>query len=402
MKILYIAPKNPIPPNEGGKIAILGNVKYLNSRDHIIDFVYYSNKSDASNNELQKYTNSIIPVKYSTSNSILGIIKNLFSPVPYNISKYHSYKMKSAVINALQKNNYDIVFIENLHMGFLVDDIKNKFHIPVLLRQHNVEMKIMKRFFESQKSSLLRFYSKLQYKKFLKYEPNLCSKFDEVVMITKKDEDDLLELNTKIKTTVIPAGVEKSLLSIQQKVKEPYSIFHIGKLDWFPNIDALRFFINDVLPFLVKKQPKIKFYIYGGKLPENFDIPEEVKNHIIQKGYVDNLWTDIADKQLAVIPLRIGSGMRLKIVELLAAGHNILTTSIGCEGINVEDEKHLLIANQKEEFAIKVIDFFNGKFDSEQMIRNGRTLIEEQYLWEKIAERFEQTFEKLVSENKNK
>ena len=167
-----------------------------------------------------QYTNSIIPVEYSTSNSILGIIKNLFSPVPYNISKYHSYKMKSAVINALQINNYDIVFIENLHMGFLVDDIKNKFHIPVLLRQHNVEMKIMKRFFESQKSSLLRFYSKLQYKKFLKYEPNLCSKFDKVVMITKKDEDDLLELNAKIKTTVIPAGVEKSLLSIKAQILE--------------------------------------------------------------------------------------------------------------------------------------------------------------------------------------
>jgi glycosyltransferase involved in cell wall biosynthesis len=403
MKILHISPKLPYPTNDGGRIAIYGNLKYLKERGHEIHFVAYKKDSDLNKCIPHLETLADIDVlEVNTENSILGGILNLFSNVPYNVWKYHSQELKSHIISLFKKKIFDIVIIENLHMGYIVDTIKSISNIPVVLRQHNLEMKIMKRFSEAEKNPIIKAYSKLQYRRFLKYEPELCQKFDKVVMITDHDKNEILELSNNIKSTTIPAGVKRDLLKIEIKEKEPYSIFHIGHLDWFPNLDAMKFFINEILPKIVMKEPRTKFYLYGGTLPQEFIIPASVKNHVIQKGFVDNLWTDITDKQLAVVPLRIGSGMRLKIVELLAAGHNILTTSIGCEGINVEDEKHLLIADQTEEFVNKVIDFFNGKYNSQQMIKNGRTLIEEQYIWEKIAERFEQTFEKLVSENKNK
>ncbi|MBZ0182344.1 MAG: glycosyltransferase family 4 protein [Melioribacteraceae bacterium] len=403
MKILHISPKLPYPTNDGGKIAIYGNLKYLKERGHEIYFVAYKKDSDLNKCIPHLETLADIDVlEVDTENSILGGILNLFSKVPYNVSKYHSQELKFHIISLFKKKKFDIVIIENLHMGYIVDTIKSISSIPVVLRQHNLEMKIMKRFSEAEKNPLLKFYSILQYKKFIKYEPELCEKFDKVVMITDHDKKEILELSNNIKSTTIPAGVKKDLLTIEIKEKEPYSLFHIGHLDWFPNLDAIKYFLNEILPQIVKKEPRTKFYIYGGMLPNGVVIPELVKENVIQKGFVDDLWSDIADKQLAVVPLRIGSGMRLKIVELLAAGHNILSTSIGCEGINVEDKKHLLIADNKNEFAQIALDFFNGKYNSEAMIQNGRKLIEDNYIWEKIAERFEQTFQKLISENKNK
>ncbi len=397
MRILYIAPKNPIPADEGGKIAILGNLVHLNNRGHQIDFVCYSNANNNTKSDLNKITNSIIEVNYNTKNSILGVVKNLFSLVPYNVWKYHSRKMEKVILEKLHKTQYDIVFIENLHLGFLVESIKRNFSVPVILRQHNLEMKIMKRYYESESNFILKRFAKIQYNKFLRYEPQICAKFDKVIMITEKDEEEILKLNSAIKATVIPAGVEKKSLEFPISEKERFSLFHIGRLDWFPNIDALKYFINEILPELIKKESKIKFYIYGGKLPDDFIIPGNIKSHIIQKGFVKDLWSEIADKELAVVPLRIGSGMRLKIIELLAAGHNIISTSIGSEGISVENGKHLLIADGNENLVNTVIDFFEGKFDNKLMIENGRKLIEENYVWEKITEKFEKTFLKLVN-----
>lgn len=397
MRILYIATKNPFPPNEGGKIATFGNLKYLGERGHKVSFVFYSNKFDLDKNELQKFAHSIKPVDYDTSNSVLGMLKNLFSPVPYNISKYHSKIMKDVVLETLSKNKFDIVLIENLHIGFLVDEIKMNFKIPVVLRQHNLEMKIMKRFFESESNFVVKLFAKIQYLKFLKYEPQTCSKFDKVIMITEKDEEELLKLNSAIKTTVIPAGFEQNSLKLPISQKERFSLFHIGRLDWPPNIDALKYFISEILPELIVKENRIRFYVYGGVLPNIISIPDNIKSHIIQKGFVKDLWSEIADKELAVVPLRIGSGMRLKIIELLAAGHNIISTAIGSEGIEVEHKKHLLIANNNNEFIKNIVDFFEGKFNNKLMVENGRKLVEENYSWGKIVEKLEKTFLDLIN-----
>jgi glycosyltransferase involved in cell wall biosynthesis len=215
-------------------------------------------------------------------------------------------------------------------------------------------------------------------------------------MISTEDERKLKSLNTNIKTAVVPAGVMSNLLTLQKGEVECGSIGFLGSLDWFPNLDGISWFIKSVMPKLVEKRPDIKLYLYGGGVPNDFYIPHSLENNIFIKGFVDEIWSEILSKELVVVPLRIGGGIRVKILELLAAGQNVITSAIGAEGIPVENEKHLLIANSAMEFVNKIDQFLSNRFDNSAMIKNGKELIASNYTWEIIAEKFERLYSSLI------
>lgn len=392
MRILQIAPQVPFPLDDGGKIGIYNITKYLSLRGHEIDFVCYRKHSDydSSYSALKEICNPFI-LDVQTDNNFFNALINLFSPVPYNVSKFYSSILEKFLRQRLKTAKYDVAHIDHLHMAWVVKILKDEFNIPCVLRQHNLEMMIMKRFFENSSNSLLKIFSGYQFKKFLKYEPQLCSEFDSVAMITPEDETEILKLNKRINSTIIPAGVDEKLLSLKKDKPEPFSIFFIGSLEWLPNADSIKWFLDDIFPKVVEKIPEIKLFVYGKK-SESLFVADNLKNNVRIEGYVDDIWKKIMDKELAIVPLRIGGGMRIKIVELLAAGQNVIATSIGAEGIPVENEKHLLVADDADSFANTIINFFNNKYDKEKMIANSKKFIEEKFTWSIMAEKFEKVY----------
>lgn len=396
MKILLISPKIPYPPEDGHKKSIFGVLKYLSKRGHQIDLVAYrQNQNESGLDELKKYV-KLFTLDVETSNSLWGILQNFFSLVPYNLWKYNRLELKKFLREYFQSNKVDVIQVTNAHMGWVIDELRRLTNAPVILRQENMEMEIMRRFAENQKNPLLKIYANQQYKKFVKYEPELCAKFDLTVMMSEEDEQKLLALNPNVKSLVIPAGVEKSLLELQTGDKEKFSLVHIGSLDWYPNLDGIQWFVSEILPLVVRNIPDVKLYLYGGGNSSNLKLDDKIKTHIVLKGFVEDIWSEISNKELAIVPLRIGGGIRVKILEMLAAGINILTTSLGAEGIPVNDNKHLLIADSSQHFAERIIDFMNGKFDSNQISLNGKQLIKDNYVWEKIAEEFEISYKGLI------
>ena len=395
MKILLISPKIPYPANDGHKKSIFGVLKYLSKRGHQIDLVAYrQNQNDSGLDELKKYA-TLFLLDVETNNNLLGMSQNLFSPVPYNLWKYRRSELKKFLKEYFQKSKVDIVQVTNSHMGWVINDLRELTDAPVILRQENLEMEIMRRFAENQKNPFVKFYSSIQYKKFIKYEPELCSKFDLTVLMSKEDEQKLLALNPNVSSKVIPVGVEKSLLELNTMTKEKFSLVHIGSVNWYPNLDGIQWFVGKIFPLVIEEIPEIKLYLYGSD-SSNIKLDYKIKSHIVLKGFVEDIWSEISNKELAIVPLRIGSGIRVKILEMLAAGINILTTSLGAEGIPVDDNKHLLIADSPERFAERIVDYMKGKFDSNQISVNGRQLIKDNFVWEKIAEEFEISYKRLV------
>lgn len=392
MRILQIAPQVPFPLDDGGKIGIYNITKYLSLRGHEIDFVCYRKHSDyeLSYSALKEICNPFI-LDVQTDNNFFDALINLFSPIPYNISKFHSSILEKFLRQRLKATKYDVAHIDHLHMAWIVKMLKDEFNIPCVLRQHNLEMMIMKRFSETDSNPLLKIFARSQFKKFLNYEPQLCSEFDSVAMITPEDETEILKLNNRIKSTIIPAGVDEKLLSLKKENPKPFTLFFIGSLEWLPNADSIKWFLEDIFPKVVEKIPEIKLFVYGKK-SESLLVADRIKKNVRLQGYVDDIWKNIMDKELAIVPLRIGGGMRIKIVELLAAGQNILSTSIGAEGIPAENEKHLLIADDAESFANSIFNFFNNKYDKEKMIANSKKFIEENFTWSIMAEKFEKVY----------
>ena len=401
MRILFIVPKIPYPPSDGHKKSIWGVIKYLSLLGHEIDIVAYRQNEnlEAVRNEIEKYAKLFV-LDVQTGNSIFGALKNIFSSVPYNLSKYNRRELKDFLPGYFQKNNVDIIHVVNSHMGFVIDFIRRYSDAPVVLRQENLEMTIMKRYCQTQNNFLLKTYSFIQYKKFLKYEPALCEKFDKCIMMSREDDYELRKLNPNVNTTVIPLGIEKDLLRMSSEQIEKYSLVHIGSLNWYPNLDGFDWFVQQIFPIVLKIIPEAKLYLYGSQLPENYNLPKNLRDKIIVKGFVENIWEELRDKSLAVIPLRIGGGIRVKILEMLAAGKNIITTSLGKEGLELEDGREILIADSPQKFAEKIINFFHDNYDSVKMAEAGRIFIENNYLWENIAARFQDIYQNLLQSNK--
>jgi len=216
-------------------------------------------------------------------------------------------------------------------------------------------------------------------------------------MISDIDRRNLLNLNPELNVLSIPAGIDSSLLRLEKKETIPFSLVHVGHTDWYPNYDGLNWFVSEVMPELVIRLPEIKLFIYGGGKTKDFKVPPPLKKYVQVVGYVENLWEELKDKSLAIVPLRIGSGIRLKILELLATGTNLITTSIGMEGIDIKDGQEVIVANSKEEFKERIINFFYNGYDRKSLCENGRKFINDNYVWKRITERFETEYEKLLS-----
>jgi glycosyltransferase involved in cell wall biosynthesis len=396
MRILQIAPQIPFPLDEGGRIGIYGITNYLQKRGNIVDFAVYRKHSDynTSYEELRKICTPYI-LDVQTDNHIPGAINNLFSQVPYNFSKFHNSQMEKFLVRYFRENKPDIVHVDHSHMGWTIDVIKNITNVPVVLREHNVEIRIMKRFTENESNPLLKIYSGVQYKKMLKYEPMICGKFDNCIMITREDEDEILQFNPDIKTSVIPAGIDPQLLDFRSKELIPFSLFHIGSLKWPPNYDGLKWFLDEIFPTIISRTPKTQLYIYG-KGTEELKIDPLLMNNITVRGYVEDIFSEISDKQLAIVPLKVGGGMRIKIIELMAIGKSIISTSVGKEGIDVKDYEHLLIADTKESFVNKIMEVFNNEVDTGKMISAAKNFIRDNYTWENVALQFENIYKALI------
>lgn len=396
MRILQIAPQVPFPLDDGGKIGIYNITKYLSLRGHEIDFVCYRKHSDyaSSHSALKEICNPFI-LDVQTDNNIFGAALNIFSNVPYNVSKFYSHVLEKFLRGKLKLEKYDVVHVDHLHMAWVVDFIKSEYGIPCILRQHNLEMTIMKRFIEHSSNIVLKKFAEVQYKKFLEYEPRMCGKFDSVASITPDDEKELLKLNPKVNSVVVPAGVDERLLKLEKHDVIPNSIAFMGSLEWLPNVDSINWFLSEIFPKVLKKSSDVKFFLYGKK-SETIKVGDEIKSQVIIKGYVPDIWEEIMNKDAAIVPLRIGGGMRIKIVELLAAGQNVIATSIGAEGIPVENEKHLLIADDADSFANTILNFLNNRYDKEKMIANSKKFIEENFTWRIMAEKFEEMYNAVV------
>lgn len=401
MNILQISPQVPFPQDDGGRIGIHGIFKSLSDKGHQVYFLTFAKTFTVHQaNELISQIGIPIVIKYNPTNSIFGVFKNLFSPVPYNLSKFYHPELHQQIKRILNENQIDVVHIDHLHMGWVVKWVKENTSIPVVLRQHNLEMRIMKRFSENQINPLLGWYAGLQYQKFLKYEPELCAQFDTVAMISAEDERELKSLNPNIPTVVIPGGMDSALLNRPLSKPDEFKIVHIGGMDWMPNRDSLEGFLLNVMPELVTKFPQLKLVAIG-KGTDNIKIPETLSKSVQCKGFVEDLWAELSDALCVVVPLRVGGGIRVKILEMMAGGVPVVASDIGCEGIHIHPFHDILIANTVDHWHDAIELLQSNAEKRTEIIENAREFIRANHTWEHVGSQFESLYLSLIKKKPN-
>jgi glycosyltransferase involved in cell wall biosynthesis len=381
MKILQICNKVPYPPNEGGSIAMNlisegllnagHNVKVLaiNAKKNFIDI--------ASLPEEYRIKTAIEAVYVDTDIKVLKAFLNLFSSRSYNVERFINKDFEKKIAELLSKEQYDIVQLETLYVCPYIELIRKYSKAPIVYRAHNVEHLIWERICRSEKNPLKRAYLKLLTKRLKSYETGILNKVDGIAAITGYDAQLISGLGSRKPVISIPVGFRlKDVPGISNDYKFP-SFFHIGSMNWIPNIEGIEWFLGNVWPSFSKQYPAVSFHLAGRHMPAEF-MNLENKN-IINHGEVDNAHQFMQSWAVMIVPLLSGSGMRVKIIEAMACGKAVIATTIGAEGINCKDKLNILIADNPEQFMAAMEYCLSDKAKVDKIGENARSLVENEY-----------------------
>lgn len=386
MKILYITQLLPYPLDTGGKIKTYKTIKLL-AKNHQIHLVCFVPKpSDLKyKKELEKLCKKVMvfvsPLVRARYKDILGkVFLNLFSLTPFIFYRYFNFKMEQYINTILKKEKFDAIHIDHLNIAQYLPKEKNCLWV---LEEHNIESQ-----------------GKFSIAKKERFPFNLVFFWEAVrlwLMEKKwfKEFDYILAISDRDKGTMIRKGVRENyvfVLPTPMKVKNLFSwgnknILFVGLLSWWPNKDGFYWFYEKVFPLIKNKIPDVKFTVVGDGAREKMKNYAKKDSSLHLVGYVKDIKPFLKNAGVFIIPLRMGSGVRIKALTAMAAGIPVVSTFKGVEGISLSHNKKVLIADRPEVFAEKIIKVIKEKKLAYFLSRNGQEFIKRSYsqnLTEKI------------------
>jgi len=397
MKILFITPNIPYPPDHGGRMRSFAFLKNLAARHEIILLSFNRQDDDPYGlHELRRICSKVLIVPLT--NKQLGKNKrkeqllSIFRRKPYQYVLNYSHLMQKRIVQLSLKHDFDIVQVEFSQMGY--------YHLPPssinVLDQHNVEAEILHHNYLSERASFRKLCSYFEWKKFMSDEIAICNKFSACLATSDLDKATIAKSLPSTDIHVIPNGVDSKYFQPDPSVlPEKNVILFTGTINSFPNTDGLKFFLKEIFPLIQQELPTVQFIIAGKNPPQAIENYARQPN-ITVTGYVKDMRTCFTKASAVVVPLRIGGGTRLKILEAMAMGVPVVSTAIGAEGLEVVHGENILIADEPSEFAQEVIHLIRNKVLQKKLVNNGRQLIETKYDWTLITNNLEQTYEHLL------
>jgi glycosyltransferase involved in cell wall biosynthesis len=397
LNILFICNKSPWPASEGGPIAMNQLIEGLANAGHTVKVLAintnkYSVKPEDIPESYRKKTN--IELTYiDLAIKPIPAFLNLFSNKSYHVERFISNTFRKKLYKILSEQKFDVVQLETLFMSPYIDTIRKYSKAKIVLRAHNIEHLIWKRVAENSNNLLKKFYVGHLAKTLEAYERKIVSAFDGIVPITAKDA----EFFHSISSTPImplPFGVDTEKIKCDFNLKPELALFHIGSMNWIPNEEGIKWFIDDVWPMVEKELPMVKLYLAGREMPDwllNLN-----RKNIFVVGEVENAHDFIRSKSISIAPLFSGSGIRIKIIESMALGRTVISTSIGAEGINIEDEKNILIANNAKEYFQAINKLFSQREIADKIGQQARQLIEHEHSTQKLISQLEGFYRQIL------
>lgn len=359
MRILQLCKKYPYPLKDGESIAVTNIATALNALGAEVSLLAMNTNKHAFDTSKIDQTLPFYKEKYTvevnTDIKITAAIKNLFSSESYHISRFISNDFEQKLIQLLQKSTYDIIQLETLYLAPYIDTIRKYSKALVVMRAHNVEHEIWERITRNTTNPLKKAYLRHLTTKLKNYEKTMFEKYDLLLPITQKDQNTFQQLGYKGKAQVLPIGMNLSSYHPDySSYKKDLSLSFIGSLDWMPNIEGLKWFLDNIWGKVHQQFPNINLHIAGRNTPDW--VKKLNKNNIIVHGEVECATQFINQHSIMVVPLLSGSGMRAKILEGMALGKVIISTSVGIEGIPAQNKGEVMVADKPQEF-IEAIDW---------------------------------------------
>ncbi len=396
MRILLLCNKPPYPASEGGPMAMNSIITGLLEAGHQVKVL-------AINSEKYNVKESDIPEEYKRKTGIelidvdltvkpLNAFLNLFTRKSYHAERFISEEFKKRLAEVLDKEQFDVVQLEVLFMAPYVETIRQHSKAMIVLRAHNVEHKIWERIAKDTKSPLKRWYINHLAKTLKEFELNALETVDGVAAITRKDAAFFRKYCSK-PVIDIPFGVYPEQFDPKYEIEGKPKFYHIGSMNWMPNEEGIRWFVDEVLPKTVEKVPDFVYHLAGRSMPEWLT---SMKNpHVDVVGEVPDAKEFVTNHDVAIVPLLSGSGIRIKIIESMALGKTVITTRVGAEGILYDEEVNIIITENKAKMVEAIRSLNENPETAVRIGQAARKLVEETYDNRKIIARLLMFYEQI-------
>lgn len=390
MNILIVAPFFPYPLTQGGKITIFNTLKYL-SREHRVSFACLSEVPVIDRGPLAEYCDELIVVERKPQPA-RDLLTFLAGEYPYNAVKLYSERFASELRRLLQRQRFDLVQIEFSLMWRYAEVFSG---IPCTLDAHNIEHQIIAQNRRNCRNPLKKFLYVIEERKLRALEERAWRECRLCFTVSQKERDAIAAVLRDDDKLITMVGIDLGRFAFQPKKVPGKKILFVGGLNYHPNLDSSRYLLTEILPRIRAGVPDVVLDVVGielwrlaGQVPGNAGVAfHENVPEILP-------WFRGAD--LLVVPLRYGAGIRIKILEAMAAGLPIVATSKGCEGLEIEHGRELLIADDPDSFAREVIRLLGDPGLRQTLAQNARAFVAAHYAWETLVKRMTDGFRRLI------
>lgn len=379
MKVLLLTQVLPFPPDSGPKVKTWNVLKYL-ARHHevtLVSFVRGDQQADIE--QLRPYCHAIhtVQIKRGPLPDGVAMLQSFANHQPWMMVRDDRAEMRALIDHLCAETQFDVAHADQLNMAQYAARVRGARKI---LDAHNALWLLYKRLAETMRPGPKKWLLERDWRLLKEYEGRLCREFDGLLAVSEEDAVALRSAaGTDLAITVIPIAVDTDELPVAVRQPQAQHLLHIGTMYWPPNIDGMQWFIQDAYNQIRAARPDVVLDVVGSRPPQELTAYNGNGHNINVTGYVADVQPYLEQCGVFIVPLRAGGGMRVKILEALARGLPLVTTSLGCEGIAVKHGQHVLIADTPQEFTQAVLSLLNDRALADKLGRNGRALIEDTY-----------------------
>lgn len=366
MKILQLCYKIPYPLLDGGEYSLYHSALCMLTQEGAevktiaIQTPKFSAQASDLPGEFIKST-SFESIHVDTRVKPVVAFLNLLTKKSYFVTRFYGKDFSKRLIELLEAESYDIILIEHLYLCCYLKVIRKHSQATIVLREQNVEHILWERYLDTHNNIFTHWYLRIATRRLKRFEIEMAGKVDGIITLTEQDLQELQYYQPETPIIAIPVGFDFTRLEnydYEEQFRQKPTVYHLGSMDWLPNIQGIKWFIENVLPILMTQQPDIEIRLAGKNMPDW--IYKYQNQNLIIDGQVPDAIQYQADKAILIVPLLSGGGIRVKIIEGLALGKTIISTNLGATGISRSQSDPILIADDAPTFAQLILTCFNS------------------------------------------
>jgi sugar transferase (PEP-CTERM/EpsH1 system associated) len=403
MRILFITDYLPYPLISGDRIRVYNLIRRIaNLHEVSLAAPLRAPEEVESVTHLQEFCYRVETGdlrRHSPLIHLPGIFRYAIKGKPLELKFLHSDELAKKISRLVSVENFDIIQIEPSRMALYTETLPPNRLSKRILVFHNIVSTQYNRIFQVERSPIRKMRAWLHSLRMQRWEPGYAEQFDRCIAVSEVDRSSLKAANPNLQIDVVPNGVDvkKYQLLDPEEIQQPPALLYIGTMSYAPCADAVLYFYKEIFPRVRQKMGEVQLWIVGANPPP--EVTRLSGNGVYVTGRVEDVLPYYRRSAVCIVPLRAGGGTRLKILEAMALGRPVVSTTIGCEGLDVVDEQHILIADTAEQFAEKTIRLITDKTLYQQLIKEARELVKVKYDWDIITGRLLNIYDELTSQS---